>query len=132
MGTDNFIMFGLGEIVIPGIFIALLLRFDQSLKRETNIYFRATTAAFAFGLLLYFLETNLGQQQPALLYLLPLCLATPVFLALVKGDMTAMFKYVHLNTNLIINKNHFCLAMKTIQPYTWTVVLGLKFATDEN
>jgi len=118
LGTDNVIMFGLGEIVIPGIFIALLLRFDQSLKRETNIYFRATTAAFAFGLLLYFLETNLGQQQPALLYLLPLCLATPVFLAFVKGDMKAMYKYEHLNNNLNNNfvKIHFCLAMKTIQP----------------
>lgn len=28
LGADNFAMLGLGDIVIPGIFIALLLRFD--------------------------------------------------------------------------------------------------------
>lgn len=29
--ADNFAMLGLGDIVIPGIFIALLLRFDHRL-----------------------------------------------------------------------------------------------------
>lgn len=28
LGASNFAMLGLGDIVIPGIFIALLLRFD--------------------------------------------------------------------------------------------------------
>ena len=35
-------MLGLGDIVIPGIFIALLLRYDNSLKRGSNFYFYAT------------------------------------------------------------------------------------------
>ena len=35
-------MLGLGDIVIPGIFIALLLRYDISLKRNSNFYFYAT------------------------------------------------------------------------------------------
>lgn len=29
LGANNFAMLGLGDIVIPGIFIAFLLRFDQ-------------------------------------------------------------------------------------------------------
>ena len=29
LGASNFAMLGLGDIVIPGIFIALLLRFDM-------------------------------------------------------------------------------------------------------
>ena len=42
MNATNFAMLGLGDIVIPGIFIALLLRYDVSLKRSCNFYFYAT------------------------------------------------------------------------------------------
>ena len=68
-------MLGLGDIVIPGIFIALLLRYDQSLKRNSNFYFYVTFIAYILGLL-----TTIGvmhvykQAQPALLYLVPACL----------------------------------------------------------
>lgn len=31
--------------------------------------------------------------QPALLYLVPFCIGLPLFLALVKGDLSAMFSY---------------------------------------
>ena len=34
MGATNFAMLGLGDIVIPGIFIALLLRLEEILNRE--------------------------------------------------------------------------------------------------
>jgi len=42
LNAQNFAMLGLGDIVIPGIFIALLLRYDLSLKRNSNFYFYAT------------------------------------------------------------------------------------------
>uniref|UniRef100_A0A1A9VQV5 Uncharacterized protein n=1 Tax=Glossina austeni TaxID=7395 RepID=A0A1A9VQV5_GLOAU len=42
----NFAMLGLGDIVIPGIFIALLLRFDHSTKRKSRIYFYSTLILF--------------------------------------------------------------------------------------
>ena len=42
LNATNFAMLGLGDIVIPGIFIALLLRYDNSLKRNSNFYFYAT------------------------------------------------------------------------------------------
>ncbi|XP_059262714.1 minor histocompatibility antigen H13 isoform X2 [Mustela nigripes] len=48
--ADNFAMLGLGDIVIPGIFIALLLRFDISLKKNTHTYFYTSFAAYIFGL----------------------------------------------------------------------------------
>ena len=34
MGATNFAMLGLGDIVIPGIFIALLLRLEEILSQE--------------------------------------------------------------------------------------------------
>jgi len=94
LGATNMAMLGLGDIVIPGIFIALLLRYDQSLKRKSNFYFLVTFIAYFLGLL-----TTIGvmhvfkHAQPALLYLVPACLGTPLFFALVRGDISSMFQY---------------------------------------
>uniref|UniRef100_A0A6M2DDK2 Putative signal peptide peptidase n=1 Tax=Xenopsylla cheopis TaxID=163159 RepID=A0A6M2DDK2_XENCH len=94
LNASNFAMLGLGDIVVPGIFIALLLRFDKSLKRDTNTYFYATFAAYFFGLLAtIFVMHVFKHAQPALLYLVPACMGTPIALALVKGDIKALFNY---------------------------------------
>ena len=92
--AKNMAMLGLGDIVIPGIFIALLLRYDKSLNRSCNFYFWATFLAYISGLL-----TTIGimhfykHAQPALLYLVPACLGTPTFIALLRGDIKSMFSY---------------------------------------
>lgn len=92
--ASNFAMLGLGDIVVPGIFIALLLRFDNSLKRNTNTYFIATFIAYFLGLMAtIFVMHMFKHAQPALLYLVPACLGTPLLLALIKGDIKALFKY---------------------------------------
>merc|ERR1711962_657786 len=94
MAANNFAMLGLGDIVIPGIFIALLLRYDNSLKRNSNFYFCATFAAYLAGLLMtIFVMRVYKHAQPALLYLVPACLGVPLFLALVRGDIKSMFQY---------------------------------------
>lgn len=94
MGATNFAMLGLGDIVIPGIFIALLLRYDNSLKRNSNFYFTATFIAYLAGLLLTIFVMHVYKHaQPALLYLVPACLGVPLFLALVRGDIKSMFQY---------------------------------------
>ncbi|KAJ8686199.1 hypothetical protein QAD02_021993 [Eretmocerus hayati] len=91
---SNFAMLGLGDIVVPGIFIALLLRFDHSLKRKSNTYFYTTFFAYFMGLLVTLLFMQLfNHAQPALLYLVPACLGTPLLVALVKGDLKALFSY---------------------------------------
>jgi len=93
LSANNFAMLGLGDIVIPGIFIALLLRFDHSLKRKTKTYFHATMAAYFMGLMAtIFVMHVFKHAQPALLYLVPACLGTPMALALVKGDLATLFK----------------------------------------
>jgi len=94
LNASNFAMLGLGDIVIPGIFIALLLRYDVSLKRNSNFYFYATFFAYLAGLLLtIFIMHVYKHAQPALLYLVPACLGVPLFLALVRGDIKSMFQY---------------------------------------
>lgn len=92
LAASNFAVLGLGDIVIPGIFIALLLRFDNSLKRKNNVYFYATFTAYFFGLMAtIFVMHVFKHAQPALLYLVPACLATPLLLALLKGDIKKLF-----------------------------------------
>ncbi|XP_055594026.1 minor histocompatibility antigen H13 [Uranotaenia lowii] len=94
LNASNFAVLGLGDIVIPGIFIALLLRFDNSLKRKSNFYFYATFTAYFFGLLAtIFVMHVFKHAQPALLYLVPACLGTPLLLALLKGDIKKLFAY---------------------------------------
>lgn len=99
--ANNFAMLGLGDIVLPGIFIALLLRFDNSLSRKTNVYFYSTFFAYFMGLLITMLIMHLfNHAQPALVYLVPACLGTPILLALVKGDIKALFSYEDHPTSL--------------------------------
>lgn len=85
-------MLGLGDIVIPGIFIALLLRFDNSLKRKSRTYFYASYVAYFLGLMLTILVMHIFRHaQPALLYLVPACAGAPLLIALIKGDLKILF-----------------------------------------
>lgn len=94
LGASNFAMLGLGDIVIPGIFIALLLRFDVSLKKNSRTYFYSSFLAYIFGLgLTIFVMHTFKHAQPALLYLVPACVGFPVIVALFKGELTEMFRY---------------------------------------
>uniref|UniRef100_A0A3P8PHB7 Histocompatibility (minor) 13 n=1 Tax=Astatotilapia calliptera TaxID=8154 RepID=A0A3P8PHB7_ASTCA len=92
--ASNFAMLGLGDIVIPGIFIALLLRFDVSLNKNSRTYFYSSFLAYIFGLgLTIFVMHTFKHAQPALLYLVPACVGFPVIIALFKGELTEMFSY---------------------------------------
>ncbi|KAI7690316.1 Minor histocompatibility antigen H13 [Sarcoptes scabiei] len=85
-GTQ-FAMLGLGDIVIPGIFIALLLRFDANLNRGRNTYFYSSFIAYIFGLFLTMVVmVYFKHAQPALLYLVPCCISFPMIVALFQGD----------------------------------------------
>ncbi|KAF6773854.1 hypothetical protein AHF37_07222 [Paragonimus kellicotti] len=88
-------LLGLGDIVVPGIFVAMLLRFDYRLNRNgSQVYFYTGYAAYIVGLLTTFVVMHVFQAaQPALLYLVPTCLGFPFILALIRGDLAAMISY---------------------------------------
>ncbi|KAK9075192.1 hypothetical protein SSX86_003513 [Deinandra increscens subsp. villosa] len=66
-----FSMLGLGDIVIPGIFVALALRFDVSRGRSSQ-YFKSAFIGYAVGVVLTIIVMNWFQAaQPALLYIVP-------------------------------------------------------------
>ncbi|CAI5448363.1 unnamed protein product [Caenorhabditis angaria] len=97
-------MLGLGDIVIPGIFIALLRRFDQRVVQTTaeaknpnkkgRYYFAVTIVAYALGLLITMaVMHHFKAAQPALLYLVPCCLLIPLLLSAIRGETSALWNY---------------------------------------
>eukprot|EP01018_Ginkgo_biloba_P029700 Gb_00840 [translate_table: standard] len=69
--TRPFSMLGLGDIVIPGIFVALALRFDVS-RGNGERYFKSAFVGYSAGLIVTIIVMNWFQAaQPALLYIVP-------------------------------------------------------------
>lgn len=101
----QFNLLGLGDIVIPGLFVALLLRFDavrakvaQKIGIESTAffapYFLTNTVCYALGLVctvgvMYFFKA----AQPALLYLVPACLGGSLAVAVARGELSELFAY---------------------------------------
>ena len=89
-------MLGLGDIVIPGIFVALMLRFDAAKVPGGGArhYFYSNLAAYTLGLcatvgVMHFFD----HAQPALLYLVPACIFSSLGVASVKGQLTELLNF---------------------------------------
>jgi len=94
LGGTNMAMLGLGDIVIPGIYIAMLLRMDNSFKNGSKSYFYSGIFAYCVGLALTMAVMHVfNAAQPALLYLVPCCIGIPFLLALAKGELQPMLSY---------------------------------------
>jgi minor histocompatibility antigen H13 len=100
----EFSLLGLGDIVIPGLFVALLLRYDATKAKVdprgcitrafARPHFAANVVAYAAGLgvtvgIMYFFDHG----QPALLYLVPACVGTSLLTGFVQGDASTLFAY---------------------------------------
>ena len=104
-GKLNLSLLGLGDIVIPGFFLALLLRFDAHLAQQPvhniNIhasfpkpYFTSALLAYIMGLgTTLFVMIQFDAAQPALLYLVPACLGSSFLCATVRGEIKELFAY---------------------------------------
>ena len=73
-GDRGFTMLGLGDVVIPGIFVALSLRYDvyqeQNGKRPGRVFFWASLTGYSLGLFTTMAVMHLFRTaQPALLYI---------------------------------------------------------------
>jgi minor histocompatibility antigen H13 len=100
----EFSMLGLGDIVIPGFFLALLLRFDAEQARAdptrgavgsfSRPYFCAVLVAYIVGLVTTVLAMErFKAAQPALLYLVPAVLGTTLLVGAARGELKALFAY---------------------------------------
>lgn len=102
----RFTMLGLGDIVIPGIFVALCLRFDRHMSWKRNPtgsfrslsfpkpYFTVNLLAYISGLALTMAVMHFFKAaQPALLYLSPACIISVLVTATVRGELKDLFAY---------------------------------------
>ena len=90
----QFSMLGLGDIVIPGFFVAMLLRFDKVRGHAGSPFFRWNYLAYVAGLVTTIAVMHVFKAaQPALLYLVPYCLGASVLTALARGEWAALYAY---------------------------------------
>lgn len=93
-GKLDLSLLGLGDIVIPGFFIALLLRFDVSQGLKGKPYFWSCLVAYCLGLgTTLFVMIRFEAAQPALLYLVPACLGSSFLCAVCRGEVSELLAY---------------------------------------
>ncbi len=107
-------LLGLGDIVIPGLFVALLLRYDAmhsktgieastmnkiSIKNSAEAifskpFFTLNLIFYALGLITtVFVMFYFKAAQPALLYLVPACLIASLIVAFQKQEFNLLYSY---------------------------------------
>ncbi|KAG0011284.1 hypothetical protein BGZ80_000796 [Entomortierella chlamydospora] len=101
----KFAVLSLGDIVIPGVFIAFCLHFDQhragaknpELGRSRQFrkpYFAACLTAYVLALGASFYSMHISKAtQPALMYLSPACILSVLMTASIRGEMKQVFAY---------------------------------------
>lgn len=116
----NFAMLGLGDIVIPGMFVALMLRYDVEKNFKTS-YFQSVFWGYVGGLgTTIFVMNYFKAAQPALLYIVPAILFTVAGHAALRGE----FKQVRLGL-----KGPGCMGVANMcrDPAVWCLLTRLRW-----
>jgi minor histocompatibility antigen H13 len=100
-----FAVLGLGDIVVPGIFVTLALALDANIVQKQPVssppsivpagpYFKAAVLAYALGLGTCFgINFSTHAAQPALLYLVPALISSSVIVGLIRGELEDVIKF---------------------------------------
>lgn len=92
-GKPMFAMLGLGDIVVPGFWVALMLRYDVQHKMQTN-YFRTVFVAYTAGLgTTIWMMNYFNAAQPALLYIVPAILLAVFGHAALRGEVKKLWDW---------------------------------------
>ncbi|WVF66036.1 hypothetical protein IAT40_000774 [Kwoniella sp. CBS 6097] len=104
----DFAMLGLGDIVVPGLVIALCLRYDLARHAKAHPNQEITPRSsfgkpyFYTGLISYVIGLGTTMvvmhtfkaAQPALLYLSPACTFGPLLLAVIRGEVKDLWTWI--------------------------------------
>merc|ERR1712066_1055247 len=91
-GRDR--MLGFGDIVLPGLLVSYLRRYDILGRRQfSRGYFAPSVVGYFIGLCITMVALKImGIGQPALLYLVPGTLGTTLVLAVYRGELTHLWE----------------------------------------
>ena len=96
--SGGFSMIGLGDIIMPGILVAMCLRYDLyrklKLDKKGDVYFYSSLIGYTFGIVLtIFAMVFMEKEQPALLYLVPTTVLSVILTALFNGELAQLWLY---------------------------------------
>jgi minor histocompatibility antigen H13 len=92
--ASKFSMLGLGDIVIPGVFVAIVLRYDIAHGDGSPRFFKSAFLGYSAGLAATIAVMNIFQAaQPALLYIVPAVLLTTFAHAAATGQASHLFHW---------------------------------------
>lgn len=83
-------------VLVFSSFVPLLslLHYRRSLKQGSSFYFSTAIVAYVLGLVLtVFVMHTFKAAQPALLYLVPMGVLTPLLLSVARGEAGRLFRY---------------------------------------
>eukprot|EP01018_Ginkgo_biloba_P029698 Gb_00841 [translate_table: standard] len=118
--TMPFSILGLGDVTVPGLLTALMLRFDRSRcptridgasecctrklpTKPDKTYFTTCIASYIFGLALTIVANEVsGAAQPALLYLVPSQLIGVFLISFLRSESCLLLNY---KDNMVSNTN---------------------------
>lgn len=87
-------LLGLGDIIVPGIFIAQTLLFSQKCVKRGNLYFNVALVAYVSSLVLTMTMLQIYKHgQPALLYIVPSLLLSFLGTLVIMGDVRAALNF---------------------------------------
>lgn len=89
-----FVVLGLGDVVVPGLFMAALLRYDVSKGTDSKLYFTVSLAAYEASLVLaYALAAATGIALPTQVFVIPACVYAPLIVAMNNGELHLLCFY---------------------------------------
>ena len=97
-------MIGLGDIILPGIVVAMTIRYDifRFHKREKKgfyVYFVSGMIGYAAGIVATLIAMNIMEkEQPALLYLVPTTVLSVIIPAIANGELAQLWLYKEENS----------------------------------
>lgn len=95
--NGSYSILGLGDIVVPGMFIAVCSRFDNFLYEVANIkspYWCMALIAYCISLFITdYVCYKTGEGQPALLFIVPVVTITSVLTAIIRGEYLAFLTF---------------------------------------
>lgn len=96
-GEFQYAVLGLGDLFVPGLFLALTTALDAHLNEgegSSGTYFQTAVVCYAIGLLTCFAANSLTlAPQPALLYIVPALLGGTFINALRRDEVSTLLNF---------------------------------------